>query len=84
MDWGAKEFVIGKAIFSDSMDNRETFGGDQQLGWVYHGLVGTGRLGFYSKLLRGPIQTEIRGGFWIPRCGEGISARGTKNTGSGR
>jgi hypothetical protein len=66
------------------VDDGKALGGDQRLGWIYHGLVGTGRLGFNSKLLRGPIWTEIRGGFWISRGSEGVSARRTKNTNSGR
>jgi hypothetical protein len=81
---GSQGICDRKAIFPDSMYNKKALGGNQGLGWVYHGLVGTGRLGFNSKLLCGPIRVEIRGGFWISRGSEGVSSRRTKNTDSGR
>jgi hypothetical protein len=56
---GSQGICDRKAIFPDSMDNRKALGGNQRLGRVYHGLVGTGRLGFNSKLLRGPIRAEV-------------------------
>jgi hypothetical protein len=81
---GSQGICDRKAILPDSMDDGEALRRNQRLGWIHYGLVGTGRLGFNSKLLRGSIRAEVIRGFWIPRGSEGISARGTKNANSGR
>jgi hypothetical protein len=70
--WGLKQKKLNSGSHN-SMDNGKAFGGYQRLGWIHHGLVRNGRLGFNSKLLRGLVWTKIRGGFWILRGSKGIS-----------